>query len=342
MRSSTRLRAKCRSKASPGFTLLETLITVTILAAILVSLAQLVAGVSHNSDAAAEDPYEEAQEAFETMSANLATATLASYQDYADSTGAFRTAGSASFVPDHLARRSDLDFVCGPASGANGLLAASHLTTAGSSVFFLAPNGYTQTWAHQGLGHLLNAMGYYVEFGTDDAAPSFIPLPSRRWRWRLKQIEQPAESLQVFANPTSAQWLGALVPSGSEAPVLAENVITLVVLPERDATDTGADLAPAYSYDSRDTTNRLTLHQLPPRLRLAIVAIDPVIAERFAAQDGSTPPQLVPANLFQQDTQLDADLATLDSSLTAQKINPRIFQREISLTSSAWSDTPSP
>ena len=46
---------------------------------------------------------------------NLAAATLEPYQDYADSSGPFRT--NAAFVPDHLARRSDLDFVCGPGNG---------------------------------------------------------------------------------------------------------------------------------------------------------------------------------------------------------------------------------
>jgi len=323
-----------------GFTLLEVLITLALLLVILVALMDFMTEIDQAWKSAAADPFAEAQNAFETVAQNLAAATLEPYQDYADANGNFRT--NAAFVPDHLARRSDLDFVCGPGAGANGLLAASGRTTTGSGVFFLAPNGYTQTDAHTGMEHLLNAMGYLMEFGDDDTAPGFILPQTHCWRWRLKQILQPSESLQIFATTTSSAWIQQVVPPGSPLPVLAENVVTLIVLPERAANDSGPALAPAYSYDSRDTTNLLTLHQVPPRLRLVLVAMDPISAQRLAAQNGSNPPQLVAATLFQQAAQLDADLATLDNSLTAQKIDHRIFQREILLPSSAWSNTPSP
>jgi uncharacterized protein (TIGR02599 family) len=340
MRSFTRLHPYRFLSSNDGFTLLEVLITLAILLVILVAVIQFMAEIDQAWKSAAADPFAEAQNAFETVAKNLASATLAPYQDYADSSGAFRT--NSAFVPDHLARRSDLDFVCGPGAGANGLLAASGLATTGSSVFFLAPNGYTQTYAHTGMEHLLNAMGYFVEFGDDDTAPGFILPQTHCWRWRLKQILQPAESLQIFATTTSSAWIQQLVPSGTPFPVLAENVVTLIVLPERGANDSGPALAPEYSYDSRDTTNLLTLHQLPPRLWLVLVAIDPVSAQRLAGQNGSNPPQLVGATLFQQAAQLTSDLATLDNTLTAQNIGHRIFQREILLPSSAWSNTPSP
>jgi uncharacterized protein (TIGR02599 family) len=337
MRLFTKRRNRTRSS---GFTLLEVLISLAILLVILVAVIQFMADIDQAWKSAAADPFAEAQNAFETVAQNLAAATLAPYQDYADANGNFRT--SAAFVPDHLARRSDLDFVCGPGAGTNGLLAASGLTTTGSSVFFLAPNGYTQTYAHTGMERLLNAMGYLVEFSDDDAAPGFILLQTPCWRWRLKQVLQPAESLQIFATATSSAWIQQVVPPGASLPVLAENVVTLIVLPERAANDSGPALAPAYSYDSRDTSNLLTLHQLPPRLRLVLVAMDQVSAQRLAGQNGSNPPQLISAGLFQQAAQLDADLATLDGNLTAQNIGHRIFQREILLPSSAWSNTPSP
>ncbi len=90
------------------------------------------------------------------------------------------------------------------------------------------------------------------------------------------------------------------MPPGAAVPALVENVVALAVLPDRAAGDTGAPLAPAYGYDSRDTTNTLTLHQLPPRLRLALVAIDEPSAERLAAQNGANPPALVASGAFQQ------------------------------------------
>jgi len=337
MRSFTRLRNKTHSS---GFTLLEVLITLAILLVILVAVMDFMTEIDQAWKSAAADPFAEAQNAFETVAHNLASATLAPYQDYADANGDFRTNAASTFIPDHLARRSDLDFVCGPGAGANGLLTASGRTTTGSGVFFLAPNGYTQTDAHTGMEHLLNAMGYLVEFGDDDSAPGFIQ--PHCWRWRLKEVLQPAESLQIFATATSSAWIQQVVPPGASLPVLAENVVTLIVLPERAANDSGPALAPAFSYDSRNAGNLLTLHQLPPRLRLVLVAMDPISAERLAAQNGSNPPQLVSAGLFQQAAQLTSDLLTLDNSLTAQKIDHRIFQREILLPSSAWSDTPSP
>ena len=344
MRSSTLLRPRrFRNRAHRcSFTLVEVLITLAILLVILIALIQFMADIDQAWKSAAADPFAEAQDAFETVAQNLAAATLAPYQDYADSSGAFHTNSTTNFVPDHLARRSDLDFVCVPSSGANGLPTITGRTTTGSGVFFLASNGYTQTYAHTGMEHLLNAMGYFVEFGDDTSAPGFILPQTHYWHWRLKQILQPAESLQIFASTTSSTWIQQLAPTGVSVPILADNVVALIVLPERDANDTGAPLAPTFSYDSRDTRNRLTLHQLPPRVRLALVAIDSNSALRLAAQNGSNPPQLVSASLFQQAAQLTSDLASLDSALTAQKIGHRIFQREILLPSAAWSNTPSP
>ena len=334
------IRPRHVKRGNPGFTLIEVLVSTAILLVILVTLVEFMTSVDQVWKSASTDPFIEAQDAFETVAQNLASATLAPYQDYADSTGAFRT--SASFVPDHLARRSDLDFVCGPCTGTNGLLASSGRITIGSGVFFLAPNGYTQTHVHEGMEHLLNAMGYFVEFGDDDSAPAFVLLQTHRWRWRLKQILQPAESLQIFTNNISSAWLQQVVPAGAFLPVLADNVIALIVLPKRAADDSGAALAPAFSYDSRDTSNLLTLHQLPPRVRLVLVAIDSISAQRLADQNGANPPQFVSSILFQQAGQLDSDLTSLDNSLTAQKIGHRIFQREILLTSSSWSNRPSP
>jgi uncharacterized protein (TIGR02599 family) len=335
------LPPKTRSRLR-SFTLLEVLVTVAILLVILIALAQAMDSADRAWKSAAVDPYADAQDAFETVAGHLADATLETYEDYANASGNFAT--NSTFVPDHLARRSDLAFACGPASGTNGLLAASQRTTIGSAVFFTATEGSTQTYANEGLGRLLNDMGYFVEFGDDDSEPTFLLAFVHRYRWRLRQIEQPSESLQVYSAATSSAWIQQLVPPGTVVPMLAENVIALIVLPDRYATDTGAALAPAYSYDSRNSANTVTLNQLPPRLILALVVIDAPSAERLAAQNGANAPQLVPANLFQQGTpaQLAQDLATLDAALTAQKIGHRIFQREIQIPSSAWSNTVTP
>lgn len=344
MRSSSPLHRRCRKNKlghpGRGFTLLEVLVTLAILLAILVTVLQFATAIDRAWKSAGTDPFADAANAFDSLALNLSQATLEPYQDYADKSGSFGSK-AAAITPDHLARRSDLAFVCGLSAGPNGLLATSGRTTAGSSLFFIAPQGYTQTNADTGMEHLLNAVGYFVEFGDDDATPSFIP-GFHRWRWRLKEIRQPSESLQIFNLSTSSAWIQQLVPPAAPIPIVADNVITLIVLPERAANDSGPSLAPGFHYDSRDTTNLLTLHQLPPRVFLALVAIDEASARILAAQHGSSPPALIPANLLQTATsaQVTADLASLDNSLISQKIGHRIFQREILLPSSAWSNSP--
>jgi len=331
-------KARKRERAA---TLPEVLIAMAILLVVMISVLEYCALVERTWQSASVDPFADAESAFETVNSNLAAATLEPYQDYADTNGAFRT--NSAFVPDHLARRSDLDFVCGPASGATGLLTASNRTTTGSAVFFLVPGGVTRAYANAGMDRLLNSMGYFVEFGADDPTPSFLVMQTPAWRWRLKQVVQPAESLQIFATTNSSGWIQQAVPAGATFPILADNVIALILLPEQVVNHAATPLTPAFGYDSRDTGNKLTLHQLPPLLRVVMVAIDETSAQHLATQNGTNPPQLVAANLFQTATlpQLAADLAALDTSLTAQKINHRILQRDILLPSANWSNTAS-
>src|SRR5271154_7059038 len=120
MPSFSRPRLRLLPNRHGGFSLLEVLITIAILLVIFVTVMQFMTNLEQAWKSAAADPFAEAQDAFETVAQNLASATLAPYQDYADANGNFRTNAASTFVPDHLARRSDLDFVCGPGSGANG------------------------------------------------------------------------------------------------------------------------------------------------------------------------------------------------------------------------------
>ena len=219
------------------------------------------------------------------------------------------------------------------------MLSVSGRITSGCGVFFVMPQGFTQTEANSGMELLLNAMGYFIEFGNDPDVPSFLPSSSQRWRWRLKEIRQPSESLQVFNLASSRAWIQQLVASQATTPTLADNVIALVILPERASNDSGPALSPDFRYDSHDSANPLTRHQLPARLRVALMVMDEASAQILAAQNGSSPPALVPSGLFQKAAQLDADLSTLDSLLTSQRIRHRLFQREILLTASTWSNT---
>jgi uncharacterized protein (TIGR02599 family) len=341
MRSCCRIPDPARS-AKGGFTLLEACAALFILVLVFGMLEQFMAGVTQAWQTGASDPFSEAATAFETVTQSLSRATLEPYRDYADASGAFRSGSGAGFVPDHPARRSDLAFACGPSTGPGGLLASSGRTTATGSVFFMQAAGQTQLYAQDGLDHLFNARGYFVEFGADAQAPAFFS-GSPRERWRLKEVVQPSESLQVFATSDSASWIMQLAGPDATAPsILAENIIALVVLPERAVSDVGPPAPPPldFAYDSRDATSTLTFAQLPPRVRVLLAAIDEGSAQRLAARSGTGAPALVPKTLFQDASQLDADIATLDASLTAAGIRHRFFQRDLELIASAWSDNP--
>ena len=328
------MRSCCQSPEwwRAGFSLIEVCLSVLVLLLVLSALNQAMSSVSR-SWSAADDPFGEASTAFETITQSLAHSTLEPYSDYADAGGAFSTSGSPGFAPDHLARRSDLAFVCGPGIS---LLAGSNRTTATDGVFFVEPGGETVTNAQDGLNHLFNARGFFVEFGPDTDAPSFF-LGTPRLRWRLKEIAQPSESLQVFGSTSSAPWVSQLTGPGTTTDVLAENVIALVILPEPAANDGSGVFRATFAYDSRDTGNALTFAQLPPRVHVVLAAIDEASAGRAAAQNGTTAPTLVPPRLFQDPTQLDSDLATLDISLTAARVRHRFFQRDLDLLASSWS-----
>jgi uncharacterized protein (TIGR02599 family) len=337
MPSFTRLH-RHRDRRRRAFTLVELLVAAAILSLLFAVLIQVLGVVDGAWKQGKNDPFRDADSAFEEMAARLCSATLEPYSDYANAAGAFNTSASATFTPDHLARRSDLAFTCGLAGGTTGLLSSSQRTVSGCALFFVAPQGQTQTLTRSGMDNLLNAVGYFVEFSDEDSVPAFLPSSYHHWRWRMKQVLQNSEQLQVYSAANSAGWVSRLTASSVAVPVLAENVVTLLVVPDRAASDTGPALAPAFAYDSRDTTNAVTLHQLPPRVHLALVAIDGPSADRLAAINGTSPPSLVSSAYFQQAANLDQDLASLDNDLTSRRIRHRIFEREIALRANAWSN----
>ncbi len=328
-------RTDSRRFGRRGFTLLEALATLLVVLLAFAALGPYIDGIQKAWQSAADDPWADAASAFETVTESLAGATLEPYQDYADANGAFAGTAGAGFTPYQLARHSDLAFVCGASSGPGGLLATTGRTTATTSVFFTAAAGLTQVDAQAGLNHLLNAKGYFVEFGGDNQVPSFFSGLSRQ-RWRLKAVAQPSEALQVFAGTTSAAWIAQLAGSTAAPAILAENVIALVIVPEKAASQPIAQFA----YDSRDATAAATFAQLPPLVHVVLAAIDEPSAARLAAQNGATAPALVPPALFRDATQVASDTAALDSALTAARVGHRIFQRDVVLAGSTWSSPP--
>lgn len=305
--------------------------------------------------------FQGARAAYDAMTSHLAQATLNTYLDYYDGSLSPRTpATAATFVPSSYARNSDLHFVVDRAAQ---IVPDDQQAHPGQAVFFLAPLGFTQTSATFGsMPNMLNACGYYVEFNSDRPnIPHFLanlPGIKERYRYRLMEFMQPTESLGIYSLPTTGgatqydKWFTNFLPpnvSVSQAPLrmMAENIVALVILPElssRDRSGTGTPLAPLYTYDSRagDITTAAH-HQLPPLLRVVMVAIDETAAARLTPPGTTAPPaavnSLLSGNgaLFQTASQIDADLATLSSTLTGLHVNYRIFDTDIAIRGARWS-----
>lgn len=255
-----RLKHVKSAGGSPAFTLLEMLLAMTVVVLALMVVVQAMARVqdtwkmTHSKVRQAQD----ARAGMETMSRTIVSATLNGRWEIADADD-----------PKYLRRQSDLHFVCGPASV---LLKKSNAMT-GHGIFFQAPYGYsgptdressTTTTAekveYEMLPDVLNAWGYFVEFGPDPVKlPAFITgdrraagLAPKRYRFRLMEFRQPAHELSLFQMDTSDppksrlsqinvqtelyEWFNTPLAETNESgkrrtAVIAENVLGFIIQP---------------------------------------------------------------------------------------------------------------
>ena len=269
--------ATCRMKS--GFTIIELLVATAVLMVVMVALLQLTGGVGEiwKSSSGKISAFQNARSAFSTISRTLARATLNTYNDYVDAADAYRTAANAAtFLPVKFLRASELHFLSGSATDL--VPGADAVNNPGHAVFFQAPMGDTDDHALTGLNRTLNATGFYIQYGSLDAA--LLPAWLQQFfgatkRFRLVQFVEPTENLQVYNSTAAAgydlDWLQAFktpaAPPQPRARVLAEDISLLVFRPrlapedERavastlgatfsDATQ-GSILSPNYHYDSR-------------------------------------------------------------------------------------------
>lgn len=248
-----------------GFTLLELLLAVALLAFMVAVVSQMTQQTSQvwRSSVNRIQSFQEGRAAFESMTRTLNQATLNTYYDYYDGTNRPRNqlaaADRAAFVPVAYDRISDLHFISGQSVT---LLAASPapVNTQTHAVFFQAPLG--RSAAYESLRGALNACGYFLKFDSDAAS---VPDPVKkasgykpRYRYRLMEMTQRTERLGVYQGaPTGTQdWFVNQADGASR--VVAENVIALVLLPKLSAHDdlpsapgNGVSMAPSYNYNSR-------------------------------------------------------------------------------------------
>jgi uncharacterized protein (TIGR02599 family) len=343
-------------RGGAAFTLVEVLVGCAILVLLLVMLfsmtSQTTAIVSHAS--ARVDAFQGARTAFDTISQRLSQATMNSYWDYYNSSNQrlspTATSGSTAFgnfVPVTYGRASDLHFLI------------ETNTYFGQSVFFEAPMAVsgTSTGFDQTQG-LLNAIGYYVQFGSD---AGFRPgLVSRqRYRYRLMQAIQPTENFQVYTSGTTSAWVtgtnGSTGVIGAAWP-LVDNVIALIVWPRSNVQDPNGTLLLTnnqYNYDSRTPPAPspaplpIQYAQAPPEVQLTMIAIDEASATRLDPGTGAQPAVISSVlqskntageNLFTDVTQYQGDLNLVTNALSAARINYQVLSNMVSLRESKWSE----
>jgi uncharacterized protein (TIGR02599 family) len=325
---------------------LEVLVSMVLVALLMVVLAQITSSTSRLWRGTSDKirSFQNARSAFETMTQSASQATLNTYYEYYDLSGG-RYSGQASFVPFAYDRYSELHFLCGPAAA---LLGQSADEYPGEAIFFQAPLGYTLDPKSVNLDQVLNAAGYYVEFGDDQAG---IPSPMQgrvkpRYRYRLMQFLQPSEDLGVYEeNWTShtagggAQWFrGPLASASPPTGVLAENVIALVIRPKPDFTDYVYDSRPAAKITPASAASYPTRHQLPPRLDITLVVLDETSAARLEAEFGSSPPLVGMglSGLFEDISSYETDMTKLKDTLNGRHLNYRVYETEIMIRASKW------
>jgi uncharacterized protein (TIGR02599 family) len=349
-----------------GFSLIELMVSVSVLLLLMVLIFSILdsSTLIWKKSSSKIQTFQESRAGFEAMTRKLAQATLNTYWDYDYDTNG---------TPSVYKRQSELHLVSGTTET---LLAASSPRRPTHGIFFQAPVGFAAN-DYRKLNRLLNASGFFVEFGSDaNERPDFLASTpvAQRWRYRLKELWQPAEVLNIFqytsgkpkwpeADPLATppytagvgnEWFKPpIVTSPPLTRTIAENVIALIVrprLPEKEDF-AGTALAPAYSYDSRksfayqgkDKNGAVVVsgnskHQLPALIEIFMVTLDETSAARLAAQNGSAAPDLGLSTLFLDSSKLTADLATLEGTLRSNRLGYRIFSSTVAIEGAKWSN----
>ncbi len=344
--------------AKAGFSLLEVLVSTAVLALFVVLLTTITDSAFRlwRNTQSSIVSFDAARTAYDTLTRRLSQSTLNTYLDYYDSTWQRRNPGNATFTPSRYGRASDLHFVVDDAAALMGG------DQQGKGVFFFAPLGFSNGNATlSDLPNLLNACGYYVEFGSDaNLRPAFLSTLPNKNRYRLIENILPTQSFNTscggypaFTDTISTnddRWItDGLAGANSVKNVLCENIIALIIRPEvakQDATLLGLPneyslTSTGYIYDSRagrsTPVSALQFAQLPPMLRVVMVAVDEKSAKRLTP--GTTPPTAFQLNSgwFQNPANLDQDLADLEKQLIDAKVDFRIFNQVIPLRGAKFS-----
>lgn len=353
---------------SGGFTLVELLLSMTIVAVLLLMVSSVLGYVQKGwkQASARVSQFREARRAFDRITTSLGQATLNNYVAYR-----FDNAANPLAPPDNkmlqypkgYVRYSDLQFVCGPSSATDNprLTGMNESESPGHAVFFQAPIGDNYSQAGGVTYHLptaLRGLGFFVRFG-DDAAyrPDFLGDRGkpRSYRYRLHEYRSATDAVLIYdqsSRYTQSDWYANWQEYSRP---IANNIILLLIAPKRPVV-TGStadpyDIAPRFTYDtyprgglggvSNESEQQRTDFQLPPLVEVTMVAIDEGSAELLAMDSGNsgTPylSDVLQTGAFNRAADMADDLAGLQQALVEKKVNFRVFSATVSIRASRWS-----
>lgn len=380
-----------------AFTLVELMISITILVILMLVVTQVIGIVQRNwvRSNARVSQFREARIAFDTLTRNIGQATLNTYWENQSDPLRTDSAGQQVTVAKSYRRQSELQFVCGPTTRLLTSAAGSKENYPGHSIFFQAPLGVTRLIAAtatqantENMVNLLCGRGYFVEWGDDKPyRPPFLnennAVPPRS-RLRLMEYSPTSEMNRIYADgfrlidPTdrtkinnSRRWFqealtnvvqqNEQVRSRAFTRPIAENILTLVISPRIETNVAGGgggvqpfSIAPQYEFDSVLVTSpgastsgspQGTQHQMPPLLRVTMVALDQRGGETLSSNVSLRQEVLDGvSNLFTSAADYDSDLegtpdepGKLKKLLLGKKLDYRVFTTTIALKQARWS-----
>lgn len=287
----TRIHPTSRRRSgvcASAFTLVELMISITILVILMLVVTQVIGIVQRNwvRSNSRVSQFREARIAFDTLTRNISQATLNAYWENEFDPLRTDAAGQTVSNAKNYVRKSELQFVCGPTSKLLSAASGDAQSYPGHAVFFQAPLGVTRLVAASGsqvntenMVNLLCGRGYFVEWGDDQPyRPPFLnqlnSVPTR-FRIRLMEYSPTAEMNRIYASvvrpvtSNSKLWfqdaLTNIVKDNEQVATraftrpIAENILALIISPQLESRTSNSALpysiAPQYLYDSTLVTN---------------------------------------------------------------------------------------
>ena len=335
------IRSRMRRWNAKAFTLIELLVSMTILSVMLLMLSQLLDQVQKtwNYSEGRISQFREARIAFDIISKNLAQASLNTYWDY--------DYEPSSNTVKNYKRQSELHFLT---LEGRELGSSKDGEIISDAIFFQAPLGVSNVYRN--LSNLFTARGYYLVFGGDERFKPSIIGSDESYRFRLMEYRPPAEWNQIYIDgdeerlanmqPVYSEWYKYKLSEYSNP--LAENIIALIISP-RDTLEVANEaqsasysrIARDYNFDSNEHTDPRFVQQVPPLVRVTLVAIDEGSAVRLEAINGTSMPRLVPNTLFKSTANFEDDVEKLKEDLSEQNINHKVFSTMVAIRSAKWS-----